>query len=253
MDLLGVSVGAVSLVALFKTCLQLFETFENGRNLGMDYEILSTKVGIERVRLALWGDAVGLIRLATDQEKNVNQGDHTDPQLGEPRMIRAISDILNCMQRLFKDSGLLTRRYGLQATMTTGKIPTSDGENVLAATFHKTYTRLHASASRIQRSSSLVAVVRWAIKDKQFERFVKNLRSFNDSLALPFPDINEDSRQVMADVIKESTDLNSLQIIEQAVSDLEGGEPRGSGQRLHYPAISVLLKHCRRPICANGR
>lgn len=225
MDLLGLSVGAVSLVTLFKTCLELFETFENGRNLGMDYEILSTKVGIERVRLTLWGDAVGLTRLAPDQEENVDQGDNVDPRLGEPRMIRAVSDILNCMRRLFEDSGSLTRRYGLQATTTTALMSTSDGVNALATTFHKTYARLHASASKIQRNTSLIAAARWAIKDKKrFERFVEDLRSFNDSLALLFPDVDEDSRQVMADEIKESRDLNGLQIVEQAVSDLEGGE-----------------------------
>ncbi|KAJ5369217.1 uncharacterized protein N7496_008977 [Penicillium cataractarum] len=225
MDVLGVSLGAVSLVTLFKTCLELFETFENGKNLGKDYEILSTKVGIERIRLALWGDSVGLTRLVPEQAKKSDQNDGVDPRLVEPRMVRAVSDILNCMRRLFEDSGSLTRRYGLQASTTTGVITASAGDNAVATTFHKTYVRIHASASRIQRGSSLVAAARWAIKDKKrFERFVEDLRGFNDSLALLFPDIDADARQAMADEIKESTDLNGLQIVEQAVSDLDGGE-----------------------------
>jgi hypothetical protein len=225
MEVLGVSIGAVSLVTLFKTCLELFETFENGKNLGKDYEILSTKVGIERVRLALWGDSVGLTELAPDQKKGSGQDDRGDPRLVDPRMVRAVSDILNCMRRLFEDSGSLTRRYGLQASTTTGVITVSSGENAVATTFHKTYVRLHASASRIQRGSTLVAAARWAIKDKKrFERFVEDLRSFNDSLALLFPDIDAHARQAMADEIKESTDLNGLQIVEQAVADLDRGE-----------------------------
>ncbi|OOQ83958.1 hypothetical protein PEBR_32643 [Penicillium brasilianum] len=225
MDVLGVSVGAVSLVTLFKTCLELFETFENGKNLGKDYEILSTKVGIERVRLALWGDSVGLTGLVPDQKEGSGQEDGVDPRLVDPRMVRAVSDILNCMRRLFEDSGSLTRRYGLQESTTTGVITVSSGENAVATTFHKTYVRLQASASRIQRGSTLVAAARWAIKDKKrFERFVEDLRSFNDSLALLFPDIDAQARQAMADEIKESTDLNGLQIVEQAVADLDGGE-----------------------------
>jgi hypothetical protein len=140
-------------------------------------------------------------------------------------MVRAVSDILSCMRRLFEDSGSLTRRYGLQATKTTGSIATSDENNALSTTFRKTYVRLQVSASQIQRTSSMVAAVKWAIKDKKrFERFVEDLRGFNDSLALLFPEIDADSRQIMADEIKESTDLNGLQIVEQAVSDLDGGE-----------------------------
>jgi hypothetical protein len=113
MDVLGVSIGVVSLVSLFKICLELFGTFENGRNLGKEYEILSTEVGIELLRIVLWGDAVGLTRLAADQGKNPRQADGMDPRLVKPRMVRAVSDILSFMRRLFEDSGSLTRRYGL--------------------------------------------------------------------------------------------------------------------------------------------
>jgi hypothetical protein len=116
------------------------------------------------------------------------------------------------------------RKYGLQELGSDDlAIPTI--ENPVKMTFKKTYARLQASASRMQKQTPLVAAARWAIKDKkQFERFVNDLRDFNDSLTLLFPDVEENTRTTMISEIKESTDLDSLQFVENAVSGLTGGE-----------------------------
>ncbi|OBT62209.1 hypothetical protein VE03_08057 [Pseudogymnoascus sp. 23342-1-I1] len=230
MDPTGVVIGAASLLTLFKTCLEMYESIESGRNLGTDYEVLSTKVGIERVRLALWGDVVGLfdLDLARDSHAGPPQQRHgVDPRLGEPRIARAVSDILNCMRQLFEDSGSLTRRYGLQPTSSVDSTVAVAGirGDTVATTFRNTYARLHASASRVQQSTSLVLTARWAIKDKKrFGRFIDDLRGFNDSLTLLFPDVDVRTRATMAAEINESTDLDGLQTVVKAVVDLEGGE-----------------------------
>ncbi|KAF7172146.1 hypothetical protein CNMCM5623_004400 [Aspergillus felis] len=224
----GLVLGAVSLVTLFKSCLDLYDAIESGRNLGTDYKILVTKVGVERVRLALWGSLVGLYDLPKDEN---SQGDGIaeyydvlDSRLADPRIASAVADILNCMRRLFEDSGSLVRKYGLQE-LASDDLAVLTIENPVKMTFKKTYARLQASASRIQKQTPLVAAARWAIKDKKkFERFVNDLRDFNDSLTLLFPDVEENTRTTMIAEIKESTDLDSLQLVENAVSDLAGGE-----------------------------
>lgn len=227
MDPTGLVLGAASLVTLFKTCLDLYDTIECGRNLGTDYKILVTKVGVERVRLALWGSLVGLYDLPKDED-SLGDGiaeyyDVLDSRLVDPRIASAVADILNCMQRLFEDSGSLVRKYGLQE-LASDDLAVLTIENPVKTTFKKTYARLQASASRVQKTP-LVAAARWAIKDKkQFERFVNDLRDFNDSLTLLFPDVEENTRTTMITEIKGSTDIDSLQLVENAVSDLTGGE-----------------------------
>ncbi|KAJ5689114.1 hypothetical protein N7462_003506 [Penicillium macrosclerotiorum] len=247
MDPIGITIGAASLLTLFKTCLELYEAIECGRNLSKDYEILATKVGIERVRLALWGSMVGLYDLPTDRSTKAGKLDtsaHTvDPRLKEPRIFRAVSDILNCMLRLFQDSGSLTRRYGLQQMTSSDLALRGSGRNVITTTFKKTYAHLHASASLIQQGSSLVTAARWAIKDKKrFERFVDDLRSFNDSLALLFPDVDVNTRVAMATEINDSTDIDGLQMIEDAVSDLAGGEQLVEAASLRITELSQYSK-----------
>ncbi|KAJ5819551.1 hypothetical protein N7474_005142 [Penicillium riverlandense] len=224
----GLVLGAASLATLFKTCLDLYDAIESGRNLGTDYKILVTKVGVERVRLALWGSLVGLYDLPKDEDSRgdgvTEHYDVLDSRFDDPRVASAVADILNCMRRLFEDSGSLVRKYGLQE-LASDEVAVLTIENPVKMTFKKTYACLQASASRIQKQTPLVAAARWAVKDKKkFGRFVNDLRGFNDSLTLLFPDVEENTRTTMITEIKESTDLDSLQLVENAVSDLAGGE-----------------------------
>ncbi|KAL6232370.1 hypothetical protein BDW75DRAFT_243010 [Aspergillus navahoensis] len=135
------------------------------------------------------GDAVGLRAL--------------DPRLAEQRIVEAASNILSCMRRLFEDSGALIRRYGLQ--------PMSDD-------------LVRDGSAWLQQNTSLVKAAHWAMTNKkQFQRFVEDLRDFNDGLFLLFPDVDVHARGATAAEIQHSADLAGFQIVEKAVSDLKGG------------------------------
>ncbi|KAK4141493.1 heterokaryon incompatibility protein S [Dichotomopilus funicola] len=104
-------------------------------------------------------------------------------------------------------------------------IAQASGRNALVTTFKKTYTRFRTSASQTQHAASLATTVRWAIREKKrFQRFIDDLRGFNDSLVALFPDVGSQACEAMAAEINTSTDLGSLQVIEQAVGDLENGD-----------------------------
>lgn len=225
MDAAGLGIGAASLLSLFTACLEIHDTIECGRRYGKDYEVLTTKIGIERVRLSVWGDTVGLPGLAAEGDSRAETGVEVDPRLHDARITKAVSDILHCMRQLFEDTGSLTRRYGLRPANSQSVAGDSGGGNALVTTFKRTYAQLQSSMSRNRRNTSLVATTRWAIKDrKRFLRFVEDLRGLNDSLSALFPDISEQAREAMVTEIRSSTDLDCLQIVEQAVMDLDGQE-----------------------------
>jgi len=252
MEVAGVAIGAASLMSLFKTCLDIYDTIETGRNYGVEYEVLTTKVGIERMRLLLWGDTVGLPRLGTQDSADASsQAVTVDPRLNDRRIVKAVTDILHCMRQLFDDTGALTRRYGLtpassdalNAVARAGSdlaMVGGGGRNALVTTFKKTYARLQTSATGTQRTASLATMARWAIKDKKrFQRFIDDLRGFNDSLDSLFPDVGPQAREAMVAEIKESTDLNDLQIVEQAAGDLgNGGEELAEAASVRITEIS---------------
>ncbi|KZL78848.1 tpr domain containing protein [Colletotrichum incanum] len=224
MDAAGLAIGAAALLTLFKTCLEMCDTIECGRRYGSDFEVLTTKVGIERVRLLLWGDSVGIPGLDPGAGEQPVTSVVVDPRLQDPRVVRAVCDILSCMRQLFEDTGSMTRRYGLQSAQPN---ETSSGGlgNALFTTFRRTYTRFQEAAVQTQRAATVVATARWAIKDKRrFQRFIEELRDFNDSLCALFPDLDEHVRQEMVGEIKSATNLEDLQIVEQAVTDMEAND-----------------------------
>ncbi|KDN63884.1 hypothetical protein CSUB01_08370 [Colletotrichum sublineola] len=239
MDAAGLAIGAAALMTLFKTCLELCDTIESGRRYGSDLEVLTTKVGIERVRLLLWGDSVGLYGLNMGAGGQSAAPAVVDPRLQDPRVARAVCDILGCMRQLFEDTGSMTRRYGLQSAQAADEASTGSLGNALVTTFRRTYARLQESAAQTQRAATVVTTARWAIKDKRrFQRFIEELRDFNDSLCALFPDLDEHMRREMAGEIKAATDLEDLQIVEQAVADMEAGDELAEAASLRITELS---------------
>jgi hypothetical protein len=57
-EVAGLFLGAVALLGTFKDCIDLFSYISAARSLGNDYEILNTKLDIEKTLLLQWADRV---------------------------------------------------------------------------------------------------------------------------------------------------------------------------------------------------
>ncbi len=56
----GLTLSAISVAALFTTCIDCFNIFAAATNFKRDYELLWTALAIQKLRLLLWGESVGL-------------------------------------------------------------------------------------------------------------------------------------------------------------------------------------------------
>ncbi len=92
----------LSVAALWKTSVQVYEIVDSVRQYGMEYEILNVKFEVERVRLLCWGDAVGL------------GGMHADTRLYREDVRGAVFRLLGCVQHVFENTERLQDHYGLQ-------------------------------------------------------------------------------------------------------------------------------------------
>ena len=63
MDVTGLVFSAVSMVTVWNSCVQAFDTIASGRRSGMDYEIIRVKLEVERIRLLTWGETVNLSKV----------------------------------------------------------------------------------------------------------------------------------------------------------------------------------------------
>jgi hypothetical protein len=233
MDPLGLAIGIAGLVPLFSVCVQLFDIIDSGQTYGQDYEILIAKVEVERVRLFLWGESVGL----SGQDVNILESDSRsglDQRLDDRRVCSAVSDVLECMKRVFEDTDALKRRYGLQQSASAPAIQQSEGgRNALKAVFKRTYEKFHSAAKANQQNASLKSTAKWAIVDKKhFRQLIADLRDFNDSLSALFPDVEDHTQVVMTAGIRATVNTEDLRVIEQATMDGNGDLSEVASTRL---------------------
>ncbi|RYN45548.1 hypothetical protein AA0114_g8966 [Alternaria tenuissima] len=113
MEPVSLTLGAVSLAGLFSLCIQCFDLVEIGRKTSVDYEIMVVKLSIEKRRLMIWGEAVGILR--PDQDR--------DPLLDDLETRKLVERILSNVQRLFDETQNLKSKYGLEKTSSTQNSP----------------------------------------------------------------------------------------------------------------------------------
>jgi hypothetical protein len=53
--------GAVSVAALFTTCLDCFNIIVNAKEFGHEHELLCRELSLQKLRFFLWGESVGLV------------------------------------------------------------------------------------------------------------------------------------------------------------------------------------------------
>jgi hypothetical protein len=86
MEPISFAIGVIPLAALFNNCVEAFDYIQSSKSFGRDYQLLQVKLDVEKTRLLIWGDEVGL------QDGNLHSSRFQIPQVQ-----RTIHNILNCI------------------------------------------------------------------------------------------------------------------------------------------------------------
>ncbi|KAL8911671.1 MAG: hypothetical protein Q9171_003198 [Xanthocarpia ochracea] len=181
MEPISLSVGAVALLPLLTTCVECFDYIDAAKSCGRDLELLTTKFAIEKARLSIWGESVGISSTNTAAYTKV------DSVLVRP----IIEQILNCVRMLFEDKNALTARYGLKPTSNDASsqylsiTEPSDlaGFPALPMRLKASYIRFKSRIEQNHNQTSTVKKTKWAIRDKQkFLTLVENVHQFVNGL-----------------------------------------------------------------------
>ncbi|GFF38100.1 predicted protein [Aspergillus udagawae] len=196
----------ISVATAWKTCVQIFEIVDTSRKYGWDYEVLRIKLEVERVRLLVWGDAVGLAGLNNSQII-------PDPRLRSREIQTMVMRVLGCIQNIFENSEALQNKYGLR--------PTSRSP---ASIFKSEYNTLLRSAKERQRSTNLTrkTLTRktlWAVHDKRkFQSMVAEIKRFNENLKTLFPDVKIKAAETMRQDIGRSDQIQDLRLLQEVTA-----------------------------------
>ncbi|KAF2742339.1 hypothetical protein M011DRAFT_392601, partial [Sporormia fimetaria CBS 119925] len=172
----------IGVVALWKTCVTVFDTVDSSQRYGMDYELLRVKLEVERIRLLNWGDAVGIADAGAEK---------IDPRLKREDVRNTVTRVLGCIQHIFSASVELQSKYGLRplGPQTASNAETEgEGQLILGHIFKRSYECLKKNAKERQRGTSIARIAAWVIHDKrQFNAMVLEIKGFNDNLESLFP------------------------------------------------------------------
>ncbi|RAR02635.1 hypothetical protein DDE82_005723 [Stemphylium lycopersici] len=152
-------------------------TIGAAKPVGEDYQILATKLDIQKTLLLLWGRRLKLF----DSEK-------CDPRLNDPTIATQIEQGLPCIRFLLQDSEKLQQRYGVKPSEINESVEVSTAvRDRLMSEFRNMKISLKARHSSPPTRSSMIACasyyvllkserlhsnankIKWVIKDK--ERF----------------------------------------------------------------------------------
>ncbi|KAF7915689.1 uncharacterized protein EAE98_011032 [Botrytis deweyae] len=104
--LAGLALSAISVAALFTTCIECFDIVIAGKNFSEDFEQLCALFSLERARFGLWGESVGLI-----PEPNTGIRLKYDENIDRPDIRPGVERILNNIKSLLEEGAKINKKH----------------------------------------------------------------------------------------------------------------------------------------------
>ena len=218
MDITGLTIG---LASLFSTCIECFDYYKSAQSFENDIQIILVKLDIEKTRLLIWGNAVGILQASIQEGRSATLEDSRNADL--------VQRCLEQMKSLLTNATELESKYGMQQIVHTSPLwePPSNRNlislnsmNIFRTSYRRFWVRYGNEANR----PSLLAKTRWAIHDKlKFETLIVNLRELIDGLNQIVPVSKESQDRILQDDIASIPDRSRLKIIQSACEESYAG------------------------------
>ncbi|KAI4216407.1 MAG: hypothetical protein LQ351_001417 [Letrouitia transgressa] len=171
-ELVGAIAGGVTLAALFKACIEAFDLIQTSRNQEIDFKKLRLRLNIEKCRLFIWGESMGLTD-TTDADRN-----RPIDQFRFPNVVR---ELLENLFDLFHDSHKIKDRYGCRQVSSDDILSMNQSgpfQNLAASFAHFSIRPCHPS-----HTTRIIQNFAWVIHDrKKFCGLVVEIKDLIDSL-----------------------------------------------------------------------
>lgn len=194
----GLVLGALALAGVFKDCIDLFSYFSTTKSFSRDFELLATKLDVEKLVLLQWAERVRLLREDYDRRLDVQS------------IQKAVAQILASINLLLSDASELKTKYGVKETASTEitKLDVPISANRLES-FISEFRGMNLRLARPRPDVPTRRKLYWAIHDKEkFDRLIEQLSHFTFRLFLLVPDHGEGTTRMRKDDIESLTPDN---------------------------------------------
>ncbi|KAI2626999.1 prion-inhibition and propagation-domain-containing protein [Hypomontagnella submonticulosa] len=214
-EIAGLALGVVGIAGLFKSCIENFNIVVRAREFSEEFELLCTQLALQQIRLAIWGETLGLVPPPSGRRaRPYNRA------LDRPDIRPAIEDTLNQLRNLLTKADAITGRYSSEeqerAAVSAGSRAISDSKGM--SIFRESYQRFKTRMKRNQEEKSVWQVTRWSIFDyERFERLVTNIRALIDALESITSALGVLAQQQshLIEEIETLSDTSSLHLLQQ--------------------------------------
>ncbi|KAK7906545.1 ubiquitin-conjugating enzyme E2-16 kDa [Apiospora marii] len=218
-EVAGLALGVLGIAGLFTSCIENFDIIVRAKNFGEEFDLLCTQLSLLTIRLALWGETLGLMPPSSIRARRVPYNHAIDRHDIKPSIIASLHQLLNLLSK----ADVITERYALECTASSAQAyeqevtQTPRGMLVLRDSFQKFKERIRKN----QTQKSVWKVTRWSVHDyAQFETLVDNIRKLLDDLESITNALGvlERQRELLLQEVDSVSDAQSLSLLQEVGS-----------------------------------
>ncbi|KAK8024571.1 ubiquitin-conjugating enzyme E2-16 kDa [Apiospora rasikravindrae] len=213
-EVAGLALGVLGIAGLFTSCMENFDIIVRARDFGEEFDLMCTQLSLQRIRLALWGETLGLLP-SLPERRRVPYNSAIDREDIKPSITASLHQLLNLLTK----AEVITERYALECTSFSAHsyeeevAETPRGMLVLRDSFQRFKERIRKN----QKQKSVWKVTRWSIHDyAQFEALVENIRKLLDGLESITNALGvlERQRELLLQEVESESDARSLSLLQ---------------------------------------
>jgi hypothetical protein len=212
----GEVLGAIGLAALFSSCVDCFGYFKASQRMERDSQILLVKLDIEKTRLLVWGNAVGIFDATSSHSgpaQNSIINDEAACQL-IGRCLKSIESVLTDAEHLTRDCGVVEQHHPRQREI---DFVSANSMAVFRTSWRRFFVR---NSSALPRRDGLLARTKWAIYRKElFQGLINHLKDLVDGLYVLVPHVTQVLNNTVEADVECLTSLEELRLFEAATED----------------------------------
>ncbi|KAM7192420.1 Prion-inhibition and propagation domain containing protein [Naviculisporaceae sp. PSN 640] len=232
----GLAIGVVGIASLFTSCIEAFDIVVRAREFGRDFDLLCTQLSLQRVRLLLWGETIGLAsELPPTKSPYYRRLERDD------RIAPAIESTLHHLRYLLQTADLITDRYTTQPGSTTEHVQVEPSKGLTI--FRDTFDSFKSRIRRDHDAKSTWTVTRWAIHDLgKFRELITNIKDLIDGLEGITSAVGlllERQHALLTKEVEAICDTESLHLLQSVVAETAEKDERSPSLKF----LSDAAKH----------
>ncbi|KAH9904294.1 prion-inhibition and propagation-domain-containing protein [Xylariomycetidae sp. FL2044] len=211
-EVAGLALGVLGVASLFTSCIENFDIIVRAREFSEQFELQCTLLSLQRLRLAVWGETLGLAPPPGGPQRPYNEA------LDRHDIRPAIVLGLNQLRLLLNKADVINGKYALQeneaCVVQTEVAVTSLGMTIFREPFEKFRDRIKKN----QKQKSVWKVTKWSIHDQaKFESTVNNITKLIDGLESIMTPLGlvQQQRARVEEEIESLSDAESLRLLQE--------------------------------------